>query len=318
MQVLKKMAGKMKSATAFRQLSVMMIITTITQFISIYKSAIIAANFGACVELDAYNFANNLSTFFLTFVSSGITTVVIPAYVKKLDRKAIDTFLTVVFSITAVLLLGTFLLRSQLVDLLTSREPEFRTYVSSIMLLTMWIQTLPAVLGVTAAYYQCIGKFNLPKIILLLSNIGSTVVLIALKNFDLYQYLYILLGGAIFQFVVDIICAVYLGFKFKLAFDVNNPVYKTLMNIFFPTLFSTGIYKVNTMIDSLLSSNIGTGQLTILSYANTIVGLVNTLIIGNLITYVYPKIVESITQTKIESQKTLWRYAVTFHMINSY
>lgn len=314
MQVLKKMAGKMKSATAFRQLSVMMIITTITQFISIYKSAIIAANFGACVELDAYNFANNLSTFFLTFVSSGITTVVIPAYVKKLDRKAIDTFLTVVFSITAVLLLGTFLLRSQLVDLLTSREPEFRTYVSSIMLLTMWIQTLPAVLGVTAAYYQCIGKFNQPKIILLLSNIGSTVVLIALKNFDLYQYLYILLGGAIFQFVVDIICAVYLGFKFKLAFDVNNPVYKTLMNIFFPTLFSTGIYKVNTMIDSLLSSNIGTGQLTILSYANTIVGLVNTLIIGNLITYVYPKIVESITQTKIESQKTLWRYAVTFHI----
>ena len=86
------------------------------------------------------------------------------------------------------------------------------------------------------------------------------------------------------------------------------------MNIFFPTLFSTGIYKVNTMIDSLLSSNIGTGQLTILSYANTIVGLVNTLIIGNLITYVYPKIVESITQTKIESQKTLWRYAVTFHI----
>ena len=140
------------------------------------------------------------------------------------------------------------------------------------------------------------------------------MVLIALKNFDLYQYLYILLGGAIFQFVVDIICAVYLGFKFKLAFDVNNPVYKTLMNIFFPTLFSTGIYKVNTMIDSLLSSNIGTGQLTILSYANTIVGLVNTLIIGNLITYVYPKIVESITQTKIESQKTLWRYAVTFHI----
>ena len=188
MQVLKKMAGKMKSATAFRQLSVMMIITTITQFISIYKSAIIAANFGACVELDAYNFANNLSTFFLTFVSSGITTVVIPAYVKKLDRKAIDTFLTVVFSITAVLLLGTFLLRSQLVDLLTSREPEFRTYVSSIMLLTMWIQTLPAVLGVTAAYYQCIGKFNQPKIILLLSNIGSTVVLIALSLIHIFLF----------------------------------------------------------------------------------------------------------------------------------
>lgn|GEM_PF-1305413 len=314
MQGINKIVCIIKSATVARQLSGMMIITIITQLISVYRSAIIAANFGVCVELDAYNFANNLSTFFLTFVSSGITTVVIPAYVKKLDRKAIDTFLTIVFSVTTVLLLGTFLFRGQLVDLLTSREPEFRMYVCSIMLLTIWIQALPAILGVTAAYYQCIGKFNLPKMILLLSNIGTTAVLIALKDCDLYQYLYILLGGAVFQFIVDLICALHLGFRFKLEFSVNNSVYKSLMAIFFPTLFSTGIYKVNTMIDSLLSSNIGIGQLTILSYANTIVGMVNTLIIGNLITYVYPKIVEAITQTKKESQKTLWKYAITFHI----
>ena len=35
----------MKSATAAKELSWMMIITIITQFISVYKSAIIAANF---------------------------------------------------------------------------------------------------------------------------------------------------------------------------------------------------------------------------------------------------------------------------------
>lgn len=314
MQGISGIVHKIKTATAARQLSGMLIITVITQFISVYKSAIIAANFGACVELDAYNFSNNLSTFFLTFVSSGITTVVIPAYIKKLDRKAIDTFLSVVFSATAVLLLGTFLLRGQLVDLLTSREPEFRTYVCSIMLLTIGIQALPAILGVTTAYYQCIGKFNLPKVILLLSNIGTMIVLVALKNFNLYQYLYILLGGAVFQFVVDLVCAIHYGFRFKFAFNLKSPVYKSLMAIFLPTLFSTGIYKINTMVDSLLSSNIGTGQLTILSYANTIVGMVNALIIGNLITYVYPKIVEAISQTKKDSQTTLWKYAVTFHI----
>ena len=55
-----------------QQVSLMLIITLITQAISMYKSAITASNFGACVELDAYNFANNLSTFFLTFVSTVI------------------------------------------------------------------------------------------------------------------------------------------------------------------------------------------------------------------------------------------------------
>ena len=100
--------NNMKSATAAREISCMMIITIITQIISVYKSAIIAANFGVCVELDAYNFANYLSTFFLTFVSAGITTVVIPAYVKKLDKRALDTFLTVVFGVTGIFLVGTF------------------------------------------------------------------------------------------------------------------------------------------------------------------------------------------------------------------
>lgn len=307
--------NSIKSATAAREISCMMIITIITQVISVYKSAIIAANFGVCVELDAYNFANNLSTFFLTFVSSGITTVVIPAYVKKLDKRALDTFLTVVFGVTGIFLVGTFLLRGQLVDLLTSRDTTFRMYVCTTMLLTILIQALPAILGVTAAYYQCIGKFNLPKIILLLSNIGTTMILVIMKNFDLYQYLYILLGGAVFQFVVDLMCAIHLGFRFKIEFQLKNLTYKSLMRIFIPTLFSTGIYRINTMIDSLISSNLGTGQLTILTYSNTIVGMINALIIGNLITYVYPKIVEAVSIEKNKSQRILWDYAIIFHAV---
>lgn len=174
---------------------------------------------------------------------------------------------------------------------------------------------LPAILGVTAAYYQCIGKFNLPKIILLLSNIGTTMILVIMKNFDLYQYLYILLGGAVFQFVVDLMCAIHLGFRFKIEFQLKNLTYKSLMRIFIPTLFSTGIYRINTMIDSLISSNLGTGQLTILTYSNTIVGMINVLIIGNLITYVYPKIVEAVSIEKNKSQRILWDYAIIFHAL---
>lgn len=312
---MKQVFKKFQLKTDVKELSGMMIITVVTQILSVYKSAIIAANFGACVELDAYNFANNISTFFLTFISSGITTVVIPAYIKKLKREAIDTFLTVVFCITAILIFGTYLFRGQLVDILTEREPEFGMYVCSVMGLTIVIQALPAILGVTTAYYQCIGKFNIPKIILLISNIGVVVVLILLRNFNLYQYLYVLLAGTVFQFVVDLFCALKLGFRFKISLVIHDPVYRELTAIFLPTLFSTGIYKINTLIDSLLSSNIGTGQLTILSYANTIVGMVNTLIIGNLITYIYPKIIRANAGSKEESQNVLWKYAVIFHIV---
>lgn len=311
-----KLVKAIRTSTATKELTGMMLITILTQLFAVYKSSITAANFGACVELDAYNFSNNLTSFFLTFVSSGITTVVIPAYVKRLDRKAVDTFLSVVFSVTGTLLCATFLFRGELVDLLaSSREPIFKDYVCSTMLLTIGIQTLPAVLGVTTAYYQCIGKFNVPKLILLISNISIVIVLSVLNNFTLHQYLYVLLAGAVVQFVLDLLFAIKSGFKFSITFDVKNIHYKELMMIFLPTLFSTGVYKINTFIDTILSSNIGTGQLTVLSYSNMIVAMVNMLIVGNLTTYVYPKIVKNLDFGDRISQKYFWSYANIFHAV---
>lgn len=307
--------SKLNQARDAKQLSEMMTITFFTQILAVYKSSIIAANFGANIELDAYNFANNLATFFLTFVSSGITTVVIPAYVKKLDKRALDTFLTVVFLITGILLAFTFLLRGQLVDLMTSREPEFRVYVCGVMLLTILIQVFPAILGVTTAYFQYIRRFNLPKIVLLFSNLGIVLVLSLWKNFTLYEYLYVLLIGAILQFVIDLACAIKFGFRYRISFDLRNPRFRDISLIFLPTLFSTGIYKVNILIDSLLSSNIGTGQLTILTYSNMVVTMVNTMVVGNLIIYAYPKIVKKVTVSESEAQAGLGKYIVNFHRV---
>ena len=292
-----------------------MIITFLTQILTVYKSSIIAANFGANVELDAYNFANNISLFFLTFVGSGLTTVVIPAYVKKLDKKAIDTFLSVVFLITGILLAVTFLFRGQIVDLLTNREPEFKVLVCGVMLLTILIQFFPALLGVTTAHFQCIGKFNIPKIVLLLSNVGIILTLTIWKTFSLYEYLYVLFAGALFQFIVDLVIAIKNGFSYHFSLNIHNPRYKETMRIFIPTLLSTGVYKINTMIDTLLSSNIGAGQLTILTYANMIVTMVNSLIIGNLVIYAYPKIVQIVAKNETVAQNALWKYSIAFHKV---
>ncbi len=302
-------------STEARQLSLMMLITMITQVVAIYKSSVTATNFGASIELDAYNFANNFATFFLTFVATGISTVVIPAYVKKIERKAIDTFLTLIFLGTGSLLLLTYAYRSKLVSTLTNRDNNFNTYVCSIMLITIFIQLLPALLSVTTAYYQSKSRFNLPKVILLVSNVAVVIILALWKSFTIYQYLYVLFGGVIFQFVVDLAFAIFYGFRFAISLDLYNIEFIKMIKIFLPTLFSTGIYKFNTMVDSLISSNLATGQLTIFSYANTIVGMVNALVIGNLTAYIYPKIVEKVSVGNKEGQKSLWSYSVAFHTV---
>lgn len=90
-----------------------------------FKSSVIAANFGASTELDAYNFSNNIASFFNIVVTSGMITVLIPAFVNKMERSSIDSIISVFFLVVGSFLLMTFILRDQIVDVLTDREGEF-------------------------------------------------------------------------------------------------------------------------------------------------------------------------------------------------
>lgn len=305
--------SKSSKITGEKQLSLMVVITTISQIFAIYKSTIIAARFGASMELDAYNFANNMATFILTFISSGITTVIIPSYIKKINKDSINTFISTIFAVVGIVLIILYGTRGFLVEILTNRDSVFKSTVCNLMLLTILIQLLPALLGVTAAYYQVEERYNTPKVIQLLSNIMVVGLLWVIPDLTIDVYLWVLLLGATFQFIVDLFIAIGCGFRFKLCFKIQDVEFKRLIKIFTPTVFSSGIYKVHSMIDSILASNLATGQLTILSYANTMVGMVNNMFIGNLTTYAYPKIVKAIKDDPKEGQRALWRFSSLFH-----
>ena len=77
------------------QLSLMIILTLLSQILALYKSRFTATSFGATNYMDAYNFALNIATFLFAFVTTGVTTVIIPAYVKKTDKKAVNSFITI-------------------------------------------------------------------------------------------------------------------------------------------------------------------------------------------------------------------------------
>lgn len=295
------------------QVFLMLLITVLTQFVSIYKSAIIASNFGVGTELDAYNFSNNLTLFFLSFIFSGITTILIPAYLQEKSREAIDTFLTVVFSVTFLMLAITFIFRDGITILLTDRDSVFRHYVSTLLLFTMMIQGFTAILGVTSAYFQCKNKFNIPKIIQLLSNIAAVALLVVKKDFTVYEYVTVLLAASMLQFCADVFAAIRCGFRFKPAVALKNSEFKELLQLFVPTLFSTGAFQIQSFIDSLLASNLPTGQLTLLTYSNTIANMINTLLIGNIVVYFFPKLVKNLKRNHEDGKKSLWKYTGFAH-----
>lgn len=295
------------------QLILMIVLTCVSQVVALYKSRFTAVNFGATDYMDAYNFSLEIATFIFSFVVGGVTTVIIPAYVKKKSPQVINTFITVTYGSIILLTFGILLLRFPLLSLLTGRGGDFSAIASDFLIISFIIQGITAFLAVTSAYYQCENRYNIPKFIVLLANLVVLFVLLSGKVNNIYSYFFLLVFGAVLNLFLDVVFAFRLGFKFKPCFEIKNKEFQQLMMIFLPTLLSSGIYKLQTMVATTIATNLAEGQVTILGYASQIITMVNTVIIGNLTVYIYPKIVAQLKSNNILIY--FWDYCILFHGI---
>ncbi|MFR5004098.1 MAG: murein biosynthesis integral membrane protein MurJ [Thomasclavelia ramosa] len=295
------------------QLILMIVLTCCAQAVALYKSRFMATNFGATQTMDAYNYATNIATFIFSFITSGITTVIIPAYIKEKNSKSVNTFITVIFAGVLLIVGGVLVFRYPIIDLLTTKDSQYIQYICSFLFSCFLIQGIISFLNVTTAYYQCENYYLIPKVVLLICNIIVVIVLYVGNIKDIQEYLLVLIMGSVINLIVDVGIAMGLGFRYKPCFDLRLEDTKKLFIIFFPTLFSSGVYKINSLVDSMIASSLKDGQLTILTFSTQVITMVNTLVIGNLTVYAYPLIVSRLGQK--EEKKQFWDYAVCFHCV---
>ena len=106
-------------------LGLMIIITGITQVLTLMKSSLVAGIFGTGVEIDAYNLANSIVSFLFGFIAAGISTVIIPNYVRKTDRRNVDSFITVLYGLIALIVGILIAFRYQIIGLFSNRDELF-------------------------------------------------------------------------------------------------------------------------------------------------------------------------------------------------
>lgn len=304
---------KLKDYRNSFSLILMIIITGITQILTLMKSSLVAGIFGTGVEIDAYNLANSIVSFLFGFIAAGISTVIIPNYVKKTNRKNVDTFITALYGLIAFVVFILIIFRYQIIGVFSNRDELFVNICCNTLIILLLANYLLAISDVTVAYFQCKGKYNLPKIVSLIAQLIVVVVLIFYPNLTISQYTYIIAIGLFINFLLDTIFAFKEGWRVYPSLALFSPGTKKLFGIFLPIVFSTGIYKLSLMIDSTLAARLQTGQITILSYASQISNIINTILIGNLLTYYYPKIVEKVDT--IDGQQSFWNQVILFHLI---
>lgn len=302
----------MKTKRFSFSLIIMFILSLLTHLLSLLKSSIVAGSFGVGSDMDAYNLANNITTFLFGFVASGISTIIIPEYANKRNKEATDTFITVIYSITIAIILLMIILRLHIAGIFNNRDEMFSNLVANILVILLLSQYLSSISNITVAYFQCNGKYNIPTVISMVFQINTLIILVFFKNISIIQYAFIISIGVVFNFLFDIAFAYKYGWRYTptlvLSEDTNR-----LFKRFIPIIFSTGVYRLTLMIDTTLSSFLDTGMLSILSYSSQISSMVYAVIVGNMTIYLYPKITKGINN--VGYQKRFWESSASLHAI---
>ncbi len=135
--------------------------------------------------------------------------------------------------------------------------------------------------------------------IILITNLISITIIILNPSINIYKYALIISITSILNVILHYILMIKnTRYIFKISFDYKDKKLKKLLKNFIPIIFSTGLYQISLMIDKVISSRLGVGQISILNYSNNIMGMINALIIGNIVTFLFPKIVKDLYDTK--------------------
>lgn len=290
----------------------MISLTIFTQLLSIMKSSVVAGLFGSSSDMDAFNLSNNIVMCIFDFIAAGISTVVIPYYVKSKNNPNVDSFITILYSILFSICSLCILFRNLLIGILSDRDQAFVETASNILIILIIGYYLYSISNLTAAFFQCEGKYIIPKLVNLIAQVLVVGLLLFWKEISILEYSIIFSIGFIFNFVTDLFVALKSGWRLKISLTIA-PETKKMFSIFLPTVVSTGVYRLSLLVDATISSRLDTGKITLLSYSSQVSGLINSIFIGNLLLYFYPKIVKRIKENK--GQKQFWQQVVFFHYV---
>lgn len=302
-----------KANKNFILLSLMIVLSCVSQILAVMKSSMVAGFFGTSTEIDAYNFANSLVSFFFGFFSAGISTIIIPSYVRNINNREIFGFLTLIYVFLFLVTILCILFRLPIISIITNREDEFIVIAANSLIILFLSSFLSSIAYITTSFFQCIDRYNTPKVINLVSQVIVVLLLLFIKNISIYKYAIIVSVGVFVNFVFDTLIALKYGWRIRFDFNFTGGSTFRLIKLFLPIVLSTGIYRISLLVDSTLASRLSTGKITILSYSNLIASLVHSVVIGNLLIYLYPKIVSKIKDNN--NQKLFWNQTICFHSI---
>lgn len=281
----------MRFASLGRNIGLVVILSSVVQLLLLARNLILTARLGPTENLDAFYLANNYTMIISNVLGVSVMTVLIPHLVDRAARDRVQPYVkwtiagsialsaivtTVVYFFDAVIV-GSF-----------GRDGQwlFRLLVTILLV----GQVFRIISSVATAVAQAENRFLIPKLA------GVVPAVIPLAYLLVEDDLVVLCVVTVFSYLLEALLnlahvgrtgglVIFAGRTWKL-----NPESRALVRETLPVLLSSSVFQLQLLFMSTMAGRFGEGTITLFTNANQIVGVVQTLVISNVVLVMYPTI----------------------------
>jgi len=269
------------------------IFSKITGFIRDTTTAYV---YGLSTEMDAYNIGTIIPAVIFGIIGTAITTTLLPMFVREEKEKgpeATNRFLNVVMSNMTIIVLfvvGIGLLTSKWI--VKGVAPGFtgETYALSVVLTMIGF---PSILflslgAICAARLQSMNKMIAPSMIGIVAN-GVLITYLLIFNNDLGIHGFMI--ATVFSYMTEIMVMMPVliksGWRPKFQVDFRHPLFKKMILLTLPVIVGSTVDQINVLVDRLLASFLGDGQVSALNFSYRLNALFTSLFASSIGVVIY-------------------------------
>lgn len=310
--------------TMKKNIALIMLITILSKFIGFFREIALTYFYGASATSDVYLVAQSIPVTFFGMIGAGIAVSFIPVYnnaLKAGGKKEANAFTSritnLVFLISTLIVAVVLLFTKPVVMLFASGfSSEVMDMAVSFTRITIFAVYFTGALAVFNAYLQIHNSFLVTAFLGIPMNFVAIIsFFIASKSND-----HVLAYGVIASYIIQMFILIpeVLKHKFNYTplFSPKNEYVKALLILAIPVILSTSVNQINVLVDKNIASNITTGGISALNYANRLFGFIQGLFVAPIITVIYPNISRMVVDNKEDGvKKTLHETIVTVSLL---
>jgi putative peptidoglycan lipid II flippase len=284
-------------------------LSIVAKMLGLFKDVAVAARFGTTGAMDAFLVAFTIPTLIVSWFQSPIRSGFIPLFTESIEKdgeeqawRGVGTFVGDLMLLITVLTGVAIVAAPALVRAVAPGfDPEklaLAVSLTRIMLLSVVAGTFG---GLLTNLLHCYGNFALPGFGNPLNNlmlIGAAVFLTA--TYGVRGLAWGVVAGSVAQALVQWPIVWRNRARFKLGFDLRNPMFLGVMRLAFPLFIGMAGAKLDDVVDRVFASKLAEGSISALGYALRLIELPREIVVLGLATVLFPFFSNMVAKGRID------------------